>query len=309
MPDVKPLRYPDFICIGAQKGGTTWLDHMLRQHPDIWLPPTKEVHYFNRVLERKTAASKDEATKIDAARMQSILLSMRRVLNSGRGLAERIAEIYCLSLIGTPEPTDETYGRIFQTAPKNMLCGEITPNYARLPDESVQHMIRLQPNLKVIFVLRDPIERDWSHLRMQDQRGELQQFTHAERLLKAALRGYSDYMTTIDCYRRHVPAANFLILFFDDIATQPGRLLADLCAFLGLDYGGRAFSSIDEPIHAGQPKPMPPDLYEALQKHLAPVYRRLLSLDSPIVQKWYDKHYGSRESRSAASPDAIRVSG
>jgi Sulfotransferase family len=309
MPDLRPLRYPDFICIGAQKGGTTWFDRMLRQHPDIWLPPTKEVHYFNRLLERKTGPSKDEATKIDEARMQSILLSIRRALNSGRSREERLAEIYCLSLIGTLEPTDETYGRIFQTAPENALCGEITPNYARLPDESVEHMIRLQPNLKVIFILRDPIERDWSHLRMQDQRGELQKFTHVERLLKPALLGYSDYMTTIERYRRHVQAQNFLILFFDDIANEPRRLLAELFAFLGLDYARTVFKNVDEPVHAGQPRPMPPELYEALRKNLAPAYRRLLSLGSPIVQKWYDKHYGSLESRSAAVSDVTRVSG
>ncbi len=301
MPDLKPLRYPDFICIGAQKGGTTWLDRMLRQHPDIWLPPTKEVHYFNRLLERRTAASKDETTKIDAARMQSILASMRRVLSEAGTPAEKIAEIYCLSLIGTPEPTDETYGRIFQTAPENMVCGEITPNYARLPDEYVLHMLRLQPNLKIIFILRDPIERDWSHLRMQDQRGELQRFTHAERLSRPALRGYSDYATTIEVFGRNVTARNLLILFFDEIMGKPHELLRQVCEFLGVDYARATFTNVHEAVHAGTPKPIPPELYAILREKLAPVYRRLLSLNSPVVQQWYDKHYGSQAPPSKAS--------
>ena len=38
--------YPDFIGIGAQKAGTTWLYHNLRNHPQIWIP-RKEVHYFD----------------------------------------------------------------------------------------------------------------------------------------------------------------------------------------------------------------------------------------------------------------------
>src|ERR1700749_4313420 len=42
-------RFPDFLCIGAQKAGTTWLDSNLRRHPDVWLPPLKELHYFNSV--------------------------------------------------------------------------------------------------------------------------------------------------------------------------------------------------------------------------------------------------------------------
>jgi hypothetical protein len=294
MPDLKPLRYPDFICIGAQKGGTTWLDRMLRQHPDVWLPPTKEVHYFNRVFERKIAGPTAEFTKIDRARMESVLNTIRRILQNKQHPADKIAEIHCLSLIGTDAPTDETYGRIFQTAPENSLCGEITPNYARLPDEAIGHMVGLLPQVKLMFVIRDPIERDWSHLRMQDQRGELQRFSYAERLSRPALRGYSDYMTTIERYARHVPAENFLTLFFDDMATQPRKFLKQAFAFLGLDYARGEFRNIDEPVHAGQAKPIPPDLYDTLRNNLAPAYKRLLSLGNPIVQKWYDKHYGNQ---------------
>jgi hypothetical protein len=39
---------PGFIGIGAQKAGTTWLYKMLAQNPSIWLPPFKEVHFFDR---------------------------------------------------------------------------------------------------------------------------------------------------------------------------------------------------------------------------------------------------------------------
>ena len=41
---------PDFVCIGAQKTGTTWLYHMLRQHPGVFLPATKELNFFYRDL-------------------------------------------------------------------------------------------------------------------------------------------------------------------------------------------------------------------------------------------------------------------
>ena len=38
---------PDFLCVGAQKAGTSWLFHQLTLHPDFWMPPVKEVHYFD----------------------------------------------------------------------------------------------------------------------------------------------------------------------------------------------------------------------------------------------------------------------
>lgn len=38
---------PNFLIIGAQKAGTTWLLRQLRQHPDIYMPP-EELHYFDK---------------------------------------------------------------------------------------------------------------------------------------------------------------------------------------------------------------------------------------------------------------------
>lgn len=46
------LNLPDFIGIGAQKSGTTWLYHNLRAHPDLFLPDRKELHYFDHELHR-----------------------------------------------------------------------------------------------------------------------------------------------------------------------------------------------------------------------------------------------------------------
>ena len=40
---------PHFLCIGSQKAGTSWLFEQIRQHPDIWMPPIKELHYFDHL--------------------------------------------------------------------------------------------------------------------------------------------------------------------------------------------------------------------------------------------------------------------
>jgi hypothetical protein len=39
---------PTFLVIGAQKCGTTWLEAMLRQHPEVFVPVTKELHFFDK---------------------------------------------------------------------------------------------------------------------------------------------------------------------------------------------------------------------------------------------------------------------
>ncbi|WP_251963753.1 sulfotransferase domain-containing protein [Salinibacter ruber] len=40
---------PNFLVIGAEKSGTTWIYDRLRRHPDIFMPEVKEVHFFNRL--------------------------------------------------------------------------------------------------------------------------------------------------------------------------------------------------------------------------------------------------------------------
>jgi hypothetical protein len=38
---------PNFLVVGAEKAGTTWLYERLRRHPDIYMPLTKEIHFFS----------------------------------------------------------------------------------------------------------------------------------------------------------------------------------------------------------------------------------------------------------------------
>lgn len=40
------LALPHFLGLGAPKSGSTWLHHCLAAHPDVFVPPEKEVHYF-----------------------------------------------------------------------------------------------------------------------------------------------------------------------------------------------------------------------------------------------------------------------
>ena len=53
------MRFPDFYLVGAPKCGTTALYEFLRQHPDIFLPETKELLYFGSDLSYPTRLSED----------------------------------------------------------------------------------------------------------------------------------------------------------------------------------------------------------------------------------------------------------
>lgn len=46
MSGMNPV-FPNFLVIGVQRSATTWLFECLREHPDIFMPAEKELHYFD----------------------------------------------------------------------------------------------------------------------------------------------------------------------------------------------------------------------------------------------------------------------
>jgi len=61
---------PDFLCVGVHKGGTTWLYQQLDSHPDFWMPPLKELHYFDQL-------SRSNAHLLRAVEMSAIFAFWR----------------------------------------------------------------------------------------------------------------------------------------------------------------------------------------------------------------------------------------
>ncbi len=111
----------DFIVVGAQKAGTTALFDYLSEDPAIFLPPEKEVHFFDD--ESRDWSSGDYAD----------------------------------------------YHRKFELEGAK-ICGEVTPIYMYWP-RAMERIRDYNPGIRIVCLLRDPVERAWSHWRMETARG------------------------------------------------------------------------------------------------------------------------------------------
>jgi hypothetical protein len=202
--------------VGAQKGGTSWLYHQLKPHPDFWMPPIKELHYFDALSRVKPPAlppCRDE-------RDQRFL--------------ERITELGARSYIDL-----HGYSRLFE--PKaELLSGDITPGYSQLHDEVIERIVSYFLNLKVIFLARDPVERVWSQLSMDARHGSIPFDTTdvdevTRYLLNPAvlLRSYPSKI--VARWQRYVRPDLFRIYFFDDLERDPAGLRRSILSFLGAD--------------------------------------------------------------------------
>ena len=148
---------PDFICIGAQKGGTRWLFDQLSYHPDFWMPPIKELHYLNERIRV------ERAKPLYARALANIDWVNRREQNPISRPLDHADVEWLEALIwldGQPYDLD-LYARLFN--PKGTrLSGDITPTYGLVSDGSIADFLNRFPNIKILFFARDPIDRFWS---------------------------------------------------------------------------------------------------------------------------------------------------
>jgi Sulfotransferase family len=208
---------PDFLCVGAQKAGTSWLYRQLAEHPDFWMPPLKELHYFDqlsRIAPVASARARDD-------RDRHFLENLKRL--SARSHFEL-----------------EDYSRLF--APKgSLLSGDITPAYSMLNDEVIERIVSHFPDLKVIFLARDPVERAWSQLSMGVRLRNINPFNTSaaqeviQNLLDPGVLLRSHPSKVVARWKRYVRPDLFRVYFFDDLEKDPAELRRSILCFLGGD--------------------------------------------------------------------------
>lgn len=227
--------YPGFLVIGAQKAGTTWLDRNLRTHPEIWLPPEKEIHFF------------DLPRPLPFASLQ--YAPDRSVRHWARHRLQRDWE-----KVQRGEQSQDWYRRYYH-APRSwpwyrslfspnagQVAGEATPRYAVITRRKIAAIRRRMPKLKIIYLLRDPIDRMWSDLAMfHDRRfggaGTHQVIEAADSvfLKKPQNLQHSRYADNLRRWEEYFPRDQIFTGFLDEIASYPGTLLRRIFSFLGVD--------------------------------------------------------------------------
>lgn len=235
-PEGRP-RKPEIIGIGAQKSGTSWLSQMLGQHPGVWTSPLKEVQFFNhRFIEghRYWIAwhYRQKPAEIRA-----------RHARRGEAMPEMI-DAYLRRICSGPQMfSNHWYKQVFAPTPGHARAMDVTPEYSTLPDEGVDFVTRFLPRARYIYLIRDPVDRAISQLKMNLLREKRRPDSDAAWLDAVAapvLQDRGDYATYVP--RWQARAGNrLLILPYGDIVRDPQGLMRRIEAHLDLpawDYRG-----------------------------------------------------------------------
>ena len=113
-----------------------------------------------------------KGTPLPGQSTQDEATSVRRALNDDRDacFVESIKDLSMRSHIDL-----DRYGQLFSHK-GSLLSGDISPAYSTLSDEIIERVVDHFPNLKVVFLARDPVERAWSQLSMGVRLGMINKF-------------------------------------------------------------------------------------------------------------------------------------
>lgn len=274
------------FCIGATKAGTSWLWDYLYGHDETWFPAVKELHYFDALemgsgpffrkeLENRLAGLEERRAKGTIKPFgEQVLADGKRWLELFDGRARNDAGY--LDFLGL--------GRV---AAK--VVGEFTPAYSLLKETTYRMMAELGERVRFIFLMRDPVDRMWSNVRMQagrDAGDNVLDATLAEvlegRERNIALR--SNYRRTLNRLLAAVPREHVFLEFYERLFSA--EAMARLCAFLGIAPRPAEFARV---VHGGRPALLPGQRLAPMLEYLKPQYNYVERLMGELPAEWSDK--------------------
>lgn len=253
--------YPDFLIIGAQKAGTTWLHRNLRAHPRVWMPDVKEIHYFDEKVHQKGGPLRrlgslrgDRPEDIRWRRQVKAQLKRypKRPPSPGH---VRWDLNYFLGRY-----SDAWYASLFRPG-EGRIAGEATPDYSILDRGEISHVHTLMPDARILLMVRSPLERAWSATAMTFRLlgRRMEAMTDDELgswLASRRVRLLTDYLKTLDAWGEFYPPERIFVGFLEDVHFQPDALMRRVYAFLGADEGAK-YRVIRQKVHSGSNERMP----------------------------------------------------
>ena len=161
------------ICVGAAKAGTSWLYRALHDREECALPAVKELHYWDTF----EAEARDKQLAAFRARLVQFAESRAAAEVAGRGwqvrnMDRRMADMRDLMATLEADRAGDAGYRAFLEARAGQaaLTADMTPGYALLEEARLTRMVALSPMVRILYLIRDPLARLWSHVRMQAER-------------------------------------------------------------------------------------------------------------------------------------------
>lgn len=260
---------PNFLCIGSQKAGTTWLYENLQKNPNVWLPPIKEIHYFDFHYGEDTGTKQWGPNHIQNA-MKRISSNMNNDQNRSNYYNQIVdKQPFSLSWYEAIFNHPDTVGKV--------ILGDITPEYSSMSEEGIRELKNTIFSPKIIWIIRDPLQRAISQVKMVISRQSSDEpNTHDEWIKafkKVRYKNRANYKKYIPLWDKYFLNNELLYLPYGDIKSRPHDLIREIEEFLGIDTF--SYPDIDQVVHKTKSVKLPDWIIEEIAQEVEPQYAYL----------------------------------
>jgi hypothetical protein len=216
------------LGIGAPRSGTTWLATYLEHHPQFYMSPLKEMHYFDAKFLPERCAYFNRV-------FNNVLLTLGHKTDKAEHVRMRV------DMIGD----ESLYLQYFKRYMADERCfGEISPSYCLLECDMVKAIMAMHHKVKFIYILRSPVDRFISNSFYMANTMDMY-FRYPDQYIDSCLhsshlRLRADYRKTIQEYDRAAPD-NILYLFYEQLFCD--ETLRRVCTFCGIDFRSAPYAA------------------------------------------------------------------
>ena len=230
--------YPTlFLSVGAMKAGTTWLYAVLKRHPALHFAMEKEIHFFYHQYIDNTFLS--EERRLREARNRYVTRFQPKNANID---VVRQNLFWVAAYLDRPV-SDLWYRNLFQLRRGQVYACDFSNLNALLPAEAWSDISSKCEDLRVLYTMRDPIKRLWSHTKFQlqliDQVENLatwgpedfHKFVKQDHIWKNA-----EYGQALRTFKAGLAPELLQVMFYEDIHADQRGSLRQIEDFLGLEH-------------------------------------------------------------------------
>lgn len=257
--------YPKlFLSIGAMKAGTTWLYAVLGRHPELHFAMEKEIHYFHHHYVDRSKLS--EAYRLREARNRYLL----RFDPEKANIDAVRHNLHWISAYLSRPVDDHWYRNLFPLRDHEVYACDFSNLNAHLPVEAWHQIAEKSEALRVLFTMRDPVKRLWSHTKFHLQvAGQLACLnTWGPDEFDAFVRqphiwANAEYGKVLRTLREGLPQEMRKVIFYEDLHADQRGMLAGIERFLGISAFDYPQNLLDRRFTESVKHPMP-DFFPAL---------------------------------------------
>lgn len=275
-----------FLSAGVMKAGTTWLYSVLSHHPEIYFCPEKEIHFWSDFSNETNFLSLEN-------RIQKVKNKLQNASEVSNVKKYRKLLRWCFNYLN-PDLSIDWYKRLFinnnNTGIYNADFSNVTSHINKKGWEIVKQSCN---TLKVVYILRNPFLRLWSHVKFHHQfigenlnfdawsKSDFEQF-----ISKKHIWINCEYAKWISIMQESLSHSQFKIFYFEDFRSKPLETLKELENFLEIKNQIYPEELITKKVNPSKPIKIPANFQLAAMPLLDKETEKLKYLNINLHPEW-----------------------